>query len=179
MLVDLYATPNAAVPFLILLAVGAWTDLRSRRVPNLLSATVAVGGLAWSVAAHQWQVALIGLVCGVGVIVLLWVPWSRGGIGGGDVKLAAAAAVWIGYQQLLAYLLSGAAIGGLVALGAYFASKQDARAEIRNNMFLAVILKAWPSAPQARGGRVSVPYALAILGGGAYVIAAPSLGWPT
>jgi prepilin peptidase CpaA len=153
-------------------------DFGSRRVPNELVGVIAASGLAWQWIAHDVVNLGLALACGVGIIALLWIPWARGGIGGGDVKLAAAAAVWIGHGEIIAYILSGALLGGLVAAGAYVASKRDAKAEIKHNMFLAMIFRAWPSAPTTTEGRVSVPYAFAVFGGSAYALAAPNMGWP-
>ena len=116
------------------------------------------------------------------MIAVLWVPWSLGGIGGGDVKLAAAAVIWAGYELVIPFVIVGAVAGGFVAVGAYALSRPEARSQIRRNLLLAAIVRRWPEAPSIdndrKSGRISVPYALAILAGATYIVLAPRYAWP-
>jgi Flp pilus assembly protein protease CpaA len=105
----------------------------------------------------------------VGTIALLWIFWRRGGIGGGDVKLAGAVAIWIGPQSLPMFWLAGAFAGGVTALICLLASRHTARAEIRQNLTLAVLQQRMPDVKPAAAGRVSVPYGVAIALGAAFV----------
>jgi prepilin peptidase CpaA len=45
-----------------------------------------------------------------------FVFFARGWIGGGDAKLAAATALWLGFDQLLNYLVFASLFGGLLTL---------------------------------------------------------------
>ena len=109
-----------AIPalFFASLVLGVVTDVRSRRIPNILVLWLlglgAVGALMhWSTAASPMDAVLGGLT-GLG----LWLPfWLLGLLGAGDVKYFAAASVWVGAPlawraALLAALLGGACHAG-------------------------------------------------------------------
>ena len=157
------------IPLAACLLIAVIFDIRARRIPNVVCGAVAVGGLG----AQFWDVgvlaALTGLAAGVGTIALLYVFWQRGGIGGGDVKLAGAVAVWVGPISLPAYWLSAALAGGATAAVCYFASRGSVRREIRQNLTLAAVQQMMPDVSPAGGGRVSVPYGVAIALGAAVV----------
>lgn len=146
------------------LAAAAW-DLARRRIPNLLVAAVLVDGLWAQATAGGGPLGPLGGLAAAGLVLALLFPlWTRGGIGGGDVKLAFAAAVWVGLPRLPVFLLAGAMAGGLVAAACYLLSKRDARRAIRGNLWTALVLRQIPDAAAARAGagRITVPYALAI-----------------
>ena len=72
-------------PTLIVLAVVTWTDLRSRRVPNLLVLPYLVTGLAvsiWTHGMHGLTQSLAGLLVGGAFFGLLAL---MGGMGMGDM----------------------------------------------------------------------------------------------
>lgn len=141
----------------VLLAAAAAADVAWRRVPNALVVALAALGLAAQVSAGGWRAALLG-AGGVALILLALIPvWSRGALGGGDVKLAAACAAWLALGDLPVFALAVALAGGLVAAAAFLLSRRAA----------AGGLLAAPAAP-GRSRPVRVPYAIAI-GAGALV----------
>jgi Flp pilus assembly protein protease CpaA len=144
----------------LLVAAAVW-DIRKRKIPNVLSAAVAVSGLASVGVGEGWRSALSGLTATCLVVALLWWPWLRGRIGGGDVKLAGAAATWIGLPLLHEYLLGMALTGGMVAMICYVLSSARARQQMVVNLRL-ITFGILPE-PPLRGseGRVSVPYGVA------------------
>jgi Flp pilus assembly protein protease CpaA len=161
--------PYTATHFLILGvlcgAASLW-DLAQRRVPNVLVASLLAAGL-WAQATTAGPLgALGGLGAGVLVLLALYPLWRRGGIGGGDVKLALAAGTWVGFSRLPVFLLAGALGGGVISAICYLHSRGEARSAIRNNLWMTVALRQLPDATTTRAGigRVSVPYALAISG---------------
>ncbi len=99
----------------VFLAIACASDVAQRRVPNAVVLPLAVAGLAaqW-VSGGPWAL-LWGAAAGLGVLALLVVPWALGKVGGGDVKLAAAAATWLGPARLPGFLvvagLASAAVG--------------------------------------------------------------------
>jgi prepilin peptidase CpaA len=103
-------------PTLIVLAIVTFTDLRSRRIPNWVVLPFLVAGVVVSGWMHGWSgmgqsvagMALGGILFGV----LCWM----GGMGMGDVKLAAAIGAWIGPSQLLTALVLTGIVGGIMAL---------------------------------------------------------------
>jgi len=157
--------------------VAAVWDVARRRIPNLISAAVLVSGL-WAQATTDGAMAALG---GLGASAIVFVPlfplWTRGGIGGGDVKFAFAAAAWTTLHRLPVFLLAGALAGGVVAAVCYAVSQRDARGAIRNNLWMAMAERQLPEANATRDGkgRVTVPYAVAI---GAGVFAALLIHWP-
>lgn len=167
-----YDAPLVAA-YLALLVAAVAVDVARRRIPNPLSITVALGGLAAQLYAHSWPGVLAGAAAGVIIFGLLLIPWLRGGIGGGDLKLAAAAAVWLGWSKLIAFVLIGSIVGGTVAVVCYLMSSPEARQAMRSNVFLAAMFRAWPEVEAPAAGRVSVPYAIAVAAGAACALFLP------
>jgi prepilin peptidase CpaA len=105
----------AALP--VLLAIAAGWDLASFTIPNVLTLALAAAflpfGLALSFSPALFGLhllaGLMGLVVGLGLFAL-------GYIGGGDAKLYAAIALWLGPHDLLPYTLMAAILGGLLTL---------------------------------------------------------------
>jgi Flp pilus assembly protein protease CpaA len=163
------------VPFAQLAPLGAcltaavvW-DIKSRRIPNTVSGLVAVMGLAaqlWSGGAPE---ALSGIAAGVIVVAALFGFWNKGGIGGGDVKLAGAVAIWMGLHCLPIYMLATALAGGATSAVCWLRSQRSVRDEIRVNLTLTVLQGSVPSLAPAAAGRISVPYGVAIVAGAAFV----------
>jgi Flp pilus assembly protein protease CpaA len=146
-----------------LLVTAALWDVRKRKIPNILSAALGTTGLVARADLRGWPALASGAAAALALIVLLWHAWTRGRIGGGDTKLAAGAAAWIGLGSLPLYLLFGAVSGGVVATICYLRSSRAARSEIRGNLALAAHGIALPEAPIRGGaGRVSVPYGAAV-----------------
>jgi prepilin peptidase CpaA len=107
---------------------AAVTDVRSRRVPNLLPALVAAAGLAARAASGD---AVPSVLLAGGVFIVLYACWRRGWLGGGDVKLLSACALLVPAGAVAALLLAVALSGGILAtvylvLGAvpFFAASQ-------------------------------------------------------
>src|SRR5262249_6695135 len=108
---------------------------------------------------------LSGLSACTLLIVAIYPAWRAGGIGGGDVKLAAATGVWVGLPHLLWFILATAVAGGVVAGGCYLMARAPARAEVRANLMLAGLRGELPAVASHRKGHPSVPYAFAIAAG--------------
>ena len=159
------------VPLAVCLLIAVVWDVWVRRIPNAVCGAIAVAGLGaqfWDAGALD---ALVALGAGVGTIALLFVFWKRGGIGGGDVKLAGAVAVWVGPRSLPIYWLAAAMAGGATALVCLLASRSAVRREVRQNLTLAALHRTMPdaSAIAQTQGRVSVPYGVAIALGVVFV----------
>jgi Flp pilus assembly protein protease CpaA len=144
-----------------LLLAAAAADLWRRRIPNAINAALGLSGLLAHASARGWGAVGSGLAAGVITLALLWVPWLKRWVGGGDVKTASGAAVWIGLSDLLEYLLLAAVAGGVVALIYYALSSRDARREIRMNLTTAAITATLPEVTLENGpGRRSVAYSV-------------------
>lgn len=163
--------PEALVglALLTLLARVAWTDVRERRIANRAClAIVALWPVYLAVAAGavrpvaSIQVALA--VLAVGALL-----WGRGWLGGGDVKLLAAVALWAGPSHVLTFLLVTGLAGGVLAVAilwhaqwglAFLAPLQVAAARLRLPVPALGSLVAATATP-------TLPYGVAIALGGA------------
>jgi prepilin peptidase CpaA len=99
-----------------LLAAACLSDLRARRIPNVLVLVTAVIGVAFAVAGAGWLGGLTraggGLVTGLAI----WFPFfAFGMLGAGDVKLFAASATFLGARAGVEGALYTALFGGVLA----------------------------------------------------------------
>jgi len=107
------------------LAVAAVIDLRSQRIPNVLTIPTALGALAYHLLT-QGPGGLWGSLAGLGLgLGLMLAPFLFRVMGGGDVKLMAAVGAWVGPQVVLVAFLLTSLAGGLYAL-AVLAGRSDA-----------------------------------------------------
>jgi prepilin peptidase CpaA len=116
--------------FAAAMLVSAALDIRSRRLPNSLNLALALGFLPWAWAAGLgWGGLAIHLAVGAAVLAVGFGLFSFGVIGGGDAKLGAATALWIGLSfDLLRFFLIMALAGGVlaaIALGWQSATKRQ------------------------------------------------------
>jgi prepilin peptidase CpaA len=103
--------------FPALMAFAACSDLLTMTISNRVTAGLVVGFAAMALVTGMPLASVLdhgeaGLVVLVGAFVL----FSRGWIGGGDAKLAAATALWIGWTHLLEYLVYASLLGGVLTV---------------------------------------------------------------
>jgi len=97
------------------LAIAVVTDVRSRRIPNALTASMAVAGFAIAVMGLGVTPAQAGLGLLVGLAVMM--PGHViGATGAGDVKLMAAIGAVVGPDVALRAFLYSAVAGGALAI---------------------------------------------------------------
>lgn len=144
----------------ILFALGAMSDLVSYKIPNWIPAGLAglfvlaaiLGGL--SLETVGWHVAV-----GFGALVFGMVLFALRVIGGGDAKLFAAGALWMGPAFVLKYCIYFAIIGGAFAVALMMLRKAPLPASASRIAFLNQLLR-----PDA-----GIPYGVA-LGLGALIV---------
>ena len=153
---------------IVLLLVAALHDVAARTIPNWTSIGIALLGVFLRFAGGQ---LLLGLALGLLVFVLATFCWLRGWMGGGDVKLMAAAAIFVPPVHVGAMLVDITLAGGIVAT-IYLVSRTVLRRLAKTN----------PPRPQGLLGRVlraerwrlmrggPLPYASAIAAGTVFVI---------
>jgi len=103
--------------FPALMAFAASSDLLTMTISNRLS--LALTGsffLLTLVIGMSWPAVGMHLVAGALVLVFAFGFFSQGWIGGGDAKLAAATALWFGFDFLLDYLVYASLFGGVLTL---------------------------------------------------------------
>jgi len=105
----------AVLPMLLALAAG-W-DLASFTIPNSISVAL-IGAFALFAFAVHMAPSAIGLHLASGGIGLIagFTLFAFGYIGGGDAKLFACTALWLGLSDLPAYALLASVAGGALAL---------------------------------------------------------------
>jgi prepilin peptidase CpaA len=103
--------------FPALMAFAASTDLLTMTISNRVSLALIAGFAVMAYAAGMDGQAVLSHICaGAAVLAVTFVFFARGWIGGGDAKLAAATALWFGFDQLLNYLLYASLFGGALTL---------------------------------------------------------------
>ena len=134
----------------IALLIAAFTDIRRRQIDNWLNGAIAAtapvywwasGVALWPDVAWQVGVALVTLV-------VLAVLFAMRAMGGGDVKLLTALALWIQPLWFVRLLIGMALIGGVLTL----------------------VLGAW-HVIRRRRERLAVPYGVAISSAALWVLA--------
>jgi len=140
--------PAAALAALACVVAAAISDIRRFEIANGLSIAIALLVLPYGVTTpgFSWLshggVALAVFAAGVGLFAAGW-------MGGGDVKLLAAAALWAGVDGLPGLLLGMSISGGLLAAIAVIGRR---------------LVRVDHPYPALRPGG-PLPYAVAILGG--------------
>lgn len=115
------------------------TDVRSRRIPNVLT----LGGAAAALVFH----AVTAEGAGIGTAAMGWLVGTAvflpffllGGMGAGDVKLMAALGAWLGPAEAFAIAIYASLAGGVLALGVALATGY-LRTAFRN---VGRLLKFW------------------------------------
>lgn len=150
---------------MLLSLVAAWTDLRSRRIPNWLTVPGLLIGVGANTALSGWsglKASLLGAA--VGLALLLPFVLLRS-LGAGDWKLAGALGAFTGPSLLVDLLLGSVLVAGVMAVGLVI-YKRRTRQTIRNIGHILVSLVTF----RLPGERVSldnpeslkVPYGVAL-----------------
>jgi len=131
---------------MVVAAIGDW---RTRTIPNWLNGTIALLAIPfwWSVGLSLWPGVALQLGLGAAVFSLFAIAFRLGAMGGGDVKMAAALALWLPFAGIVKLLAVMSIAGGILTL-AMLAAHRMAKA----------------------AGRPEIPYGLAIAFGGFWVL---------
>lgn len=134
----------------IALLFAAFTDLRARRIDNWLNAAIAAGAplFWWASGLSLWPDVAWQVGIALATFAVLAVLFAIRAMGGGDVKLLTALALWIPPLWFMKLLVMMALIGGL----------------------LTVVFGAWHIARRQRD-KVAIPYGVAISSAGLWVLA--------
>jgi len=134
----------------IALLVAAFTDIRRRQIDNWLNAAVAAGAplFWWATSLSLWPGVAIQIAIAVVTFFVLAGPFALKAMGGGDVKLLTALALWLPAVLFLKLLVIMALAGGV----------------------LTIVLSMW-HITRRRKDRLKIPYGIAIAGAGLWIIA--------
>jgi len=104
--------------FPAMMAFAASSDFLTLTISNRVSLILVGGFVALAVIGGVSAADVPShLAAGSVVLVAAFSLFARGIIGGGDAKLAAAAALWLGFDHLLPYLLYASLLGGALSVG--------------------------------------------------------------
>ncbi|MEO0464199.1 MAG: prepilin peptidase [Pseudomonadota bacterium] len=145
-----YVQYGLLIALAIALVFAAISDIRHRIIANWLNAAIALGAPVfwWASGMSLWPDVVIQLGLFVGVFAVFAGLFAAGLLGGGDVKLLSALALWFTPSSFLTLLMIMAIVGGAVAVG--FVVRR-------------VVFK-----PKEPG---KLPYGVAITAGGLWVLA--------
>ncbi|HYW15924.1 MAG TPA: prepilin peptidase [Allosphingosinicella sp.] len=127
-------------------SIGDW---RTRTIPNWLNGAIALLAIPywWSVGLGLWPDVALQIGLAMGVFGLLALAFALGWMGGGDVKMAAAIALWLPFAGVVKLLAIMSIAGGVLTL-AMLAAHRMAKA----------------------AGQPEIPYGVAIAFGGFWLI---------
>lgn len=144
----------------LLLACAAGWDLASFTIPNFINAAVIAVFPLFAVAAGLPLPAVgLHLLAGFLGLAIGFALFALGYIGGGDAKLFAGVALWLGFADLMSYALIASVFGGFLTL-------------------LLLVLRQWPLPGvlarqpwilKLHDRRSGVPYGVA-LAAGAFIL---------
>ena len=137
------------VALAIALVVAAFTDMRRRQIDNWLTFGIALAAplFWWASGLDLWPGVALQFGVGVAAFAVFAGLFALGWMGGGDVKLLTALALWIEPTWFLKLLVVMALLGGVLTL----------------------VMGAWHIARRQRD-RVAIPYGVAISAAGLWVI---------
>ncbi len=156
----------ALVVFPAFMAYAAVSDLLTMTISNRLCLALTAGFLAFALycgfdaATFGWHLA-----AGFTVLVFGFAFFAAGWIGGGDAKLAAATALWFGFDPLLMYLAVSGLLGGALTLGLLQARSYP----------LPGFVARWPWALRLHAPETGIPYGIALAAGALLVFPETSL----
>jgi prepilin peptidase CpaA len=104
------------LPFIAFLVWASFFDLLTFTIPNWLCALLAASFFPAAMAAHLPLAALAEqIACGLTILAATFLLFQFGWLGGGDAKLAAAIALWLGWKGLPLFILQTGLWGGALA----------------------------------------------------------------
>lgn len=133
----------------MMLLAACWCDLKSRTIPNKLNIAIALLAIPfwWSIGLALWPDAALQVGVAAIVFALFAGAFALGAMGGGDVKLIGALALWLPFQAVVMLLFVMSVAGGVLTLVMY----------LRHRL-------------AAKQGQLEIPYGVAIAFGGLWLI---------
>jgi prepilin peptidase CpaA len=113
----------------VALLVAAFTDIRRRQIDNWLNAGIALTAPVfwWASGLTLWPDVALQLALALGAFVVLAALFAIRAMGGGDVKLLTALALWLPASKFMSLLIVMALAGGVLtlALGAWHVARRQ------------------------------------------------------
>jgi prepilin peptidase CpaA len=103
--------------FPALIAFAGASDFLTMTITNRLCLAIAAAFFPVAALAGLGAAGIaLHAACGLAALALAFALFSAGWIGGGDAKLFAAAALWLGWESIAAYAAATAIAGGALSL---------------------------------------------------------------
>lgn len=148
------------VVLFIVLGISVVTDLRKRKIFNVITIPAILFGLIY----NTYQAGLEGLYfSSIGLLIgffLLFIPFVLGGMGAGDVKLLAAIGAMIGGELVFQSFLYTALIGGIFAL--VILLKNNRLLFFIKNLIFAIFYKQPVYNEPVKNSKYTIPYGVPI-----------------
>lgn len=140
----------------IALLVAAFTDIRRRQIDNWLNAAIALAAplFWWATGLHIWPDVALQLGVAVVTFIALAGLFAIRAMGGGDVKLLTALALWMPWKIFLELVLIMSVLGGV----------------------LTIVMGMW-HVTRRQKDKLKIPYGVAIASAGLWIIA--TTNWAT
>ncbi len=152
----------------LLLVFAALHDIGFRTVPNRVSVALLVCGILLRLLDGGTHQLMWGLLCGSAVFIVTFACWRFGWMGGADVKLLTAAAVFVPPVMVPSLLLGTSLAGGIIALAYIIGSRLAPRPTVDRPAGL--VRRALRCELRRLRRRGPLPYAAAIATGGVFAI---------
>jgi prepilin peptidase CpaA len=108
---------STLVVFPFLMAFAGSSDLFTMTISNRISIALVVAFIGFALLAGlPLETIAWHLSCGLAILVMTFTFFAFGWVGGGDAKLAAATAVWLGWVNILDYGVMTSILGGILTL---------------------------------------------------------------
>ena len=124
-----------------MLIVAMYGDLRKRIIPNWLNAVIAALAIPyWILSGLSLGDVGLQIAAAAGVFALFALAFRLGMMGGGDVKLVTALALWLPYPALVKLIVIMSIAGGvltLVMLARHRIKKAEERPEVPYGVAIA------------------------------------------
>jgi prepilin peptidase CpaA len=152
---------------ILLLGICLWHDVATRLIPDWASVTIALLGLlerAWLGPVPLLTSAASALL----LLTLLLIPFARGMLGGGDVKLLVALALGVSPLGTYTLVVATAAAGGVLAVGYLLAGRLVSAvgpSVSHSTLRRVCAIEAWRL--KRRG---PLPYGVAIAAGAVFIL---------
>lgn len=138
----------------IALGVAAFTDVTRRQIDNVLNGAIALGAplFWWATGLTLWPQVAMQVALAFAVLVVLAGLFALRAMGGGDVKLLTALALWLPWAMFLRLAMLTALLGGALSL----------------------VMGMWHLS-RRRKDALQIPYGVAIAGAGLWTLG--TSGW--
>lgn len=134
--------------FPLLMIIAGTGDALSMRIPNWLTLLIAILFIPMALLTGMpWSLIGIHLGVGFGLFVVGFALFALGLFGGGDSKLLAAAGLWLGWADLMPFLVMTAFAGGVLALCVGIWSAINVSSEIKDGSIFKHLGSIKPNVP--------------------------------